>query len=219
VSTANREKRKQAKRKTREKKRNGERHRKSKAFAVVSAGGADAFAATDSIAQGWLGLGDRWYEDHAVEDVKEGEKALLLDYQNANMPNLYYTLAAEGVYEPEVFLRFGEMPASGRSAKYKNSRTIRGYEEGVSCFPACRTRGGHVLLDLGSRLHSQLLALMGLSGRAAYLIGGDIVGSGGDGEPVLRGAYYREILQPLHFVATKTPSWTVEAWNAKRIPE
>ena len=93
-----------------------------------------------------------------------------------------------------------------------------GYEEGVSCFPASCTSGGHILLDLSDRLQKQFVMLVGLSGRTAYLIGGEVVGVGGDEEPVLRNAYFHEALNPLRLVATKMPSWTVEALNAARMP-
>ena len=123
---------------------------------------------------------------------------------------------------PECFLRLGELPESGRSAKWKDGHTpwvsLRGYEEGVSCFPASCTSGGHILLDLSDRLQKQFVMLVGLSGRTAYLIGGEVVGVGGDEEPVLRNAYFHEALNPLRLVATKMPSWTVEAWNAARMP-
>lgn len=79
----------------------------------------------------------------------------------------------------KCFVRFGKPPADGQSYNYRDNH----YEPGVSVYPAFII-GDEVRLVLkGIDFASYMF--IAASGRNAYLVEGDIVGYGSDGEPCL----------------------------------
>ncbi len=82
----------------------------------------------------------------------------------------------------ECFVRFGDLPTSGRSRNYASGE----YDAGVSVF-AGRKIGHRVRIVLNN---NQLLGtfMFDLRGRKAYIVEGRCVGVGSDGEPILQDA-------------------------------
>ena len=205
VSTTNREKRKQAKRKARE------RSHGWKQAPTLSPGRRAAQ---------FFGWGEERYQRFPGELLPTlllGHKAALTDRRRAQIPNLYDELAAVGWAEEsgQAFLRFGDVPPGERSGKYGPGGEIEKREEGVSVFPTRITAAGHSLLNLDNSLQYHLLFLISV-GAPAYLLRGRVVGRGSAGEPLLRDVNYTEPLPSRSLVATKTPSEIVESWNTTR---
>ncbi len=82
-----------------------------------------------------------------------------------------------------VYVRYGKLPPGGKSKNWADNRS----EDGVSVFNG-------LLLPSGEMLpvpkHDQEVGsiLLGLRQRPMYVVEGEVVGSGSDGEPVLRNA-------------------------------
>jgi len=86
-----------------------------------------------------------------------------------------------------VFLRFGDLPAGGRSAV----PLIGAREVGVSVYPGSRRRDGSYVLDFRRLLlgtDTRYLAKLLWDGRPLYVLEGRQVGIGNMGEPCLDGA-------------------------------
>lgn len=77
------------------------------------------------------------------------------------------------------YVRFGELPEGGRSRNYRDDIL----ENGVSCFDAEFSDGGEYRLLLTPVLEVSYLTVYD---RQAYRLYGDVVGTGADGEPLLR---------------------------------
>jgi len=81
-----------------------------------------------------------------------------------------------------VYIRFGELPAGGRSRNHATGQL----EAGVSCYRARRrVDGGYELVSSGLP-YATIAAAMGAYGNTVLLIAGEECGLGSDGEPVLR---------------------------------
>lgn len=130
----------------------------------------------------------------------------------------------------QVYLRFGEPPESGISRN--GIGLTRGYEAGVSCYLGWRVRTakGSVsyVIDIPRELRAQqlirqgqYLVIMVMEGRPVYVLeGGEDVGVGADGEPVLAGATPKLIPS---FARVLLPEWLGEKgrtfagrWNRVR---
>lgn len=77
------------------------------------------------------------------------------------------------------YIRFGSVPTSGQSINYRDNTP----EIGVSCFEADFAADGSYRLHLTPILEVSWLTVMD---RTAYRLYGDVVGTGSDGEPLLR---------------------------------
>jgi hypothetical protein len=79
------------------------------------------------------------------------------------------------------YVRLGDLPSGGRS----RNRATGGYEAGVSVFAAEITQSGRwrPILDTPQQVGSYLSLLA--DDRPAYRVYGEVVGTGGDGEPVM----------------------------------
>lgn len=81
-----------------------------------------------------------------------------------------------------VYIRFGELPAGGRSRNHATGQL----EAGISCYRARRrVDGGYELVSSGLP-YAAIAAAMGAYGNTVLLIAGEECGRGSDGEPVLR---------------------------------
>lgn len=90
--------------------------------------------------------------------------------------------------EPPIYLRFGNLPDGGRS-NFVSWGPWR--EVGVSAYPANAREDGSYVLDFRRLLagpETRYLASLLHQGRPLYLVGGDQVGIGGMGEPLLADA-------------------------------
>jgi hypothetical protein len=88
------------------------------------------------------------------------------------------------VGQKRVFIRFGHPPKSGVSMNHATGQP----EKGVSVFPAevDPLTGAANFIEDGTGGSAHIAAAFGGYGNKAYLVSGEVVGRGSDGEPVLR---------------------------------
>ena len=150
---------------------------------------------------------------HVAADVRaEIER----DRERALYPDLARRLEADGLVAGEgpVYLRMGELPASGES------RAPFGYRErGVSVFAGSATRGGHYILKPAPVwLRGEVINLFGDQNRPAWFVRGKLCGTGTDGEPLLAGDGVADV-EPVPddcLVAIAGGSAAVDGWNVHR---
>jgi len=82
----------------------------------------------------------------------------------------------------DVYIRFGDIPACGYSRDWASNRA----EKGVSVFRGKILRSGEILPMPGT--NQELGSLLTMDDRPLYVVEGDEVGAGADGEPVLANA-------------------------------
>lgn len=98
-----------------------------------------------------------------------------------------------------VYLRCGDLPANGLSKNYRTNE----FEKGISVYEGI-IRNDKALLLLPSATENACAGMSGSISRPVYLVKGDVVGQGSDGEPVLVNV---EIIRQVElFGAKKTPS-------------
>lgn len=89
----------------------------------------------------------------------------------------------------QLYVRFGDIPDDEKSKIYRGDEGEIGEEDGVSVYPAFEVDGNIVLgLTLPitrTTLHTQQ-HLLEYDDRPCYLVSGDYVGKGVDGEPLIR---------------------------------
>lgn len=87
------------------------------------------------------------------------------------------------LFDADLYIRFGNLPKNERSKNYRTGE----YEAGVSCFRSTVNllTGAYELTGDGDA-HAAIAASLGEYGHVALLITGQRVGTGGDGEPVVR---------------------------------
>lgn len=88
-----------------------------------------------------------------------------------------------------LYIRFGEIPESGFSSIYQHGEEV-GKENGVSCYRALVDENDtiHICLPLPftKSRWNVLQGFIHYDDRNAYLITGDVVGYGSEGEPLLK---------------------------------
>ena len=96
-------------------------------------------------------------------------------------------LEKQGNHKP-LYIRFGYIPANEKSKIYHGEEEI-GEEDGVSVYPAFESNGniviGLTLPITKTTLYTQQ-HLLEYDNRPCYLVSGDYVGKGADGEPLIR---------------------------------
>lgn len=132
---------------------------------------AEAVATAAEFAQE---LTDKWITDQAADAAFRVRMAARV-------------AEAESVGTPGFF-RFGMAPKNGHS---HNNRDNCG-ESGVSCYPGWLMPDGSIILD-GTGIDTTSALFIQQRGDV-YRINGEVVGSGADGEPVLRVASSRKII-------------------------
>lgn len=92
------------------------------------------------------------------------------------------------------FVRFGAIPKNGRSRNYRD-----GYSEaGVSCYRARRAKTKLYIYLAGT---DQASAMMIIGSSQMYVVDGDEVGVGADGEPLLANCTSRKCSLPYEIIA------------------
>lgn len=79
-----------------------------------------------------------------------------------------------------VYLRCGDLPENGRSRNYRTNEL----EAGVSVYEGI-LRDGKAMILLPSGTPGACVTASGAVERPVYMVGGEVVGRGSDGEPVL----------------------------------
>jgi len=98
-------------------------------------------------------------------------------------------LEKQGENSKSLYIRFGDIPKDEKSKIYSGETEI-GTERGVSVYPAFENLAGNIVLGLSLPITKTSLYtqqhLLEYDNRACYLVSGDYVGKGTDGEPLLR---------------------------------
>jgi hypothetical protein len=119
--------------------------------------------------------------------------------------------------DPETthYIRFGDIPKDERSEIgtspniYAHSTRRSNKEKGVSVFDTARKGRRWNIVEVGN--HESLAALL-VQKRPAYLVTGRRVGTGIDGEPVLRDV---TIVQQLRYSQLYVPGWGADGYPDK----
>ena len=100
--------------------------------------------------------------------------------------------------KPVYYIRLGNIPSDEKSKIYRNEEEI-GIEEGVSVYPAFESNGDIVIgLSLPitqTTLYTQQ-HLLEYESRPCYLVTGDCVGKGSDGEPLIKNVRIIKEIKP-----------------------
>ena len=80
-----------------------------------------------------------------------------------------------------IFVRFGEIPRTGRSKNYSTGQE----EAGVSVYEAIE-RDGRIQIIVPSMTYGVHVTLSAFVGEQAHIVEGEVIGYGSDGEPLLR---------------------------------
>jgi hypothetical protein len=119
-----------------------------------------------------------------IEVVKESSEIL----EKKNQERMIAWLEKQGEQKP-LYIRFGDMPSNGKSKIYGGEDEEIGEEDGVSVYPAFEA-DGNIVLGLTLPITKTTLYtqqhLLEYDDRPCYLVSGDRVGKGTDGEPLIR---------------------------------
>ena len=80
-----------------------------------------------------------------------------------------------------VYVRFGEIPANGKSKNYLTGE----YEKGVSVYEALE-RDEKISILLPNLTGSACVSLSEVLDRPMFIVDGELCGTGSDGEPLLK---------------------------------
>lgn len=88
---------------------------------------------------------------------------------------------------PLVYIRFGNLPLSGKSTIYRNGEIKLGEELGVSCYRGIiiDDKVYIILPHNGASTAEMLVWQYNHHERPLYIVDGDEIGLGTDGEPIL----------------------------------
>ena len=85
--------------------------------------------------------------------------------------------------EKPLYIRYGDLPKGGRSTNYVTGRK----EQGVSVYPAkYDLETGAIVFDDAAGVHNPGTLVFLMIDRTPRLVTGQYVGTGSDGEPLLR---------------------------------
>ena len=83
----------------------------------------------------------------------------------------------------KTYIRYGELPPDGKSKIHNRAREIVGEELGISVFEYIEGRG--IVVPDNEMARDEFLMLSNSYWKPSYLVEGDEVGIGSDGEPLL----------------------------------
>ena len=133
-------------------------------------------------------------------------------------------LEKQGESDKSLYIRFGDIPTNGKSKVYNGEIEI-GIEEGISVYPAFESNGyiavGLSLPITQTTLHTQQ-HLLEYESRPCYLVTGDYVGKGTDGEPLIKNVRIIKEIKPYRvkedkenntYVINNTPNCGILVYN------
>lgn len=99
----------------------------------------------------------------------------------------------------QLYIRFGDIPPNEKSKIYRGEEEI-GTENGVSVYPAFEDADGNIVVGLNlpiskTSLHTQQY-LIEYDNRPCYLVSGDYLGKGTDGEPLIKNVRIIKEIKP-----------------------
>ena len=127
--------------------------------------------------------------------------------------------------DKSLYIRFGDIPTNGKSKVYNGEIEI-GIEEGISVYPAFEDKEGNIILGLNlpitkTSLHTQQ-HLLEYDNRPCYIVTGDYVGKGTDGEPLIKNVRIIKEIKPYRvkedkenntYVINNTPNCGISVYN------
>lgn len=127
--------------------------------------------------------------------------------------------------DKSLYIRFGDIPTNGKSKVYNGEIEI-GIEEGISVYPAFEDKEGNIILGLNlpitkTSLHTQQ-HLLEYDNRPCYLVTGDYVGKGTDGEPLIKNVRIIKEIKPYRikqdkenntYIINNTPNCGISVYN------
>lgn len=133
--------------------------------------------------------------------------------------------------DKSLYIRFGDIPINGKSKIYNGEIEID-TEEGVSVYPAFEDKEGNIILGLNlpitkTSLHTQQY-LLEYDSRPCYLVTGDYVGKGTDGEPLLKNVRIIKEIKSYRikqdkenntYVINNTPNCGISVYNDEELKE
>lgn len=137
--------------------------------------------------QEWASSLDQFAIDFPETDIS----AAWADHEAAAEMLNRHRLAATGT---PVYLRFGNLPKSGYSINHATGVV----EPGISVYEGCRVGNNKYYLML-SKVNAGS-ALFIAQGRQAYVVTGDIVGYGSDGEKCLKNCQARKLSNKVEII-------------------
>lgn len=84
---------------------------------------------------------------------------------------------------PKIYIRYGDIPPNGKSKIHNKIGNVIGEEKGVSVFEYIEGRG--IVVPDNQNARDDFLKLSNSYWKPAFLVSGDEVGIGSDGEPLL----------------------------------
>ena len=156
-----------------------------------------------------------------MKNLGEARAFLSQEHRKAWCPQLAAVLSRAGFVEETIYLRFGEVPAGGRSVgNWEIPCMGTFYEAGVSCFRGRKTRQGHYVLEADNLRLKADLVRSAVNHRRPFFLRGRVVGSGQSGEPLLDARTISADPVPADsIVAVEPMSSVLEYWNASRYGE
>ena len=134
-------------------------------------------------------------------------------------------LEKRGESDKSLYIRFGDIPTNSKSKVYNGEIEI-GIEEGISVYPAFEDKEGNIILGLNlpitkTSLHTQQ-HLLEYDNRPCYIVTGDYVGKGTDGEPLIKNVRIIKEIKPYRvkedkenntYVINNTPNCGISVYN------
>lgn len=134
-------------------------------------------------------------------------------------------LVKQNKSDKSLYIRFGDIPTNGKSKVYNGEIEI-GIEEGISVYPAFEDKEGNIILGLNlpitkTSLHTQQ-HLLEYDNRPCYLVTGDYVGKGTDGEPLIKNVRIIKEIKPYRikqdkenntYIINNTPNCGIAVYN------
>lgn len=95
-----------------------------------------------------------------------------------------FKLSQERRKQSKIYIRYGELPLTGKSRIYNRAGEIIGEEKGISVFEYIERRG--IVVPDNKDAQDDFFTLSKSYWKPAYLVSGEEVGIGRDGEPLLK---------------------------------
>ena len=131
-------------------------------------------------------LGNEWKE--LTNGSISTEYGTQLDYIQKHWHESEYYLREKQNEKKQFYIRFGDIPEGEKSSVWRGDEFL-GKENGVSVYPAFKHNGNIVLglsLPITKTTLYTLQHLLEYDNRPCYLVIGDYIGNGADGEPLIR---------------------------------
>lgn len=171
-------------------------------------------------------------ESNDPEKIRKALKQGFFEYGNSfetfggiTVGDIIDWLEDQDKTDKSLYIRFGDIPINGKSKVY-NGEIETGIEEGISVYPAFKDKEGNIILGLNLPITKTSLYtqqhLLEYESRPCYLVTGDYVGKGSDGEPLLKNVRIIKEIKPYRikqdkenntYIINNTPNCGISVYN------